>query len=940
PATKPTQAQAAGAAPKDNASETAKETLTVTIARTEPFLYLGSKPISLQDLEAELKRAASLKPAVILSLRADKDALFSEIVKVADTARQAGIKSVTLITEQRVARGDSVRATNTNVPVESHPGNAAPTKPSPSDPNTTVRQNHEPQPDTTTLVQDGKVLYEMGRIDEAEARLKQATKQDPENQTAFYYLTLIEEARYAAGARKSEALPTPNPFAITNLAHTGPGRQAIRNKLHRIVLNEALFDGVPLPQVLQFLSQEASRRDPDKEGINFLINPNVVASAARTTTDPTTGQPITLPPPEPLDMNSVIVRINPPLKNVRLADLLEAITRVANKPIRYSIEEYAVIFSQKPAETSQLKTRIFKVDPETVIQRMHRALRDSGESEIEIFGNSNDGTVDVIRKFFESVGINVFPPNVVFYKDRTGMLVVRATAEELDRVQEAIDALNSVRGEQPGPDSGVHSTGSREAAVIDAGEKRSTEPVGALETRIYKLDLYVLRRNLQKLSGGASVADASASVPDVVRNFLQARGVTFQAPNTMFLNEQTGVLLVRATADELKIVHRAVVVLNTGQDAEDFGIFSPVNEVTDAEPTQADSKAELITRVFRLNPQTFIQNLRDTVHGGTADEKTDAVQQLVRDFLAAAGVNVRPPNLVFFNHRTGALLIRAPAKEMDVSQKAIEVLNVAPQQIIIEAKFMEMPTDAARKLGLDLPPPGATSNTWTRVLTAVQMQTFLRSALQQAGADILSAPKITTLSGRQTQIQAVEIKDIVNSINPQAFNPPGVRSTNGVPAQPYLTGQIPVGPTLDMVAYVAADGYTIHLSAIPQVTEVSDAATASQFVPTVVIGAGGAQPGVPITGPLPLPIMRTRQMAAGADVYDGQTLVLANPMVIKISQPPGGQSVTNSVPEDSRKRLLVFITPTLIDPAGNPIHTKDNLPNDPNSIPPTPRNSP
>ena len=86
--------------------------------------------------------------------------------------------------------------------------------------------------------------------------------------------------------------------------------------------------------------------------------------------------------------------------------------------------------------------------------------------------------------------------------------------------------------------------------------------------------------------------------------------------------------------------------------------------------------------------------------------------------------------------------------------------------------------------------------------------------------------------------------------------------------------------------------------------------------------------------------MRTRQMAAGADVYDGQTLVLANPMVIKISQPPGGQSVTNSVPEDSRKRLLVFITPTLIDPAGNPIHTKDNLPNDPNSIPPTPRNSP
>ena len=120
--------------------------------------------------------------------------------------------------------------------------------------------------------------------------------------------------------------------------------------------------------------------------------------------------------------------------------------------------------------------------------------------------------------------------------------------------------MNAVRGEKSGADSGVHSTGSREAAVLDAGEKRSTVPVGALETRIYKLDLYVLRRNLQKLSGDASVADASASLPDVVRNFLQEYGVVFQSPKTMFLNEQTGVLLVRATADELKIVHRAVVV--------------------------------------------------------------------------------------------------------------------------------------------------------------------------------------------------------------------------------------------------------------------------------------------------------------------------------------------------------------------------------------------
>src|SRR5438552_981126 len=57
---------------------------------------------------------------------------------------------------------------------------------------------------TATLVQDGKVLYEMGRMEEAETKLKQAIRQDSENQMAFYYLTLIEEGRYAQGARKRE----------------------------------------------------------------------------------------------------------------------------------------------------------------------------------------------------------------------------------------------------------------------------------------------------------------------------------------------------------------------------------------------------------------------------------------------------------------------------------------------------------------------------------------------------------------------------------------------------------------------------------------------------------------------------------------------------------------------------------------------------------------
>lgn len=57
-----------------------------------------------------------------------------------------------------------------------------------------------------THVQNGKLLYEMGRIPEAEAELNRAVQLDPENQAAFYYLKVISEAKYAEGARHRELM--------------------------------------------------------------------------------------------------------------------------------------------------------------------------------------------------------------------------------------------------------------------------------------------------------------------------------------------------------------------------------------------------------------------------------------------------------------------------------------------------------------------------------------------------------------------------------------------------------------------------------------------------------------------------------------------------------------------------------------------------------------
>jgi hypothetical protein len=53
-----------------------------------------------------------------------------------------------------------------------------------------------------------------------------------------------------------------------------------------------------------------------------------------------------------VDLSSLPITIRPPLTDVRLGDVLDAIVKVAGQPIKYSIEDYAIVFSAKPSQES------------------------------------------------------------------------------------------------------------------------------------------------------------------------------------------------------------------------------------------------------------------------------------------------------------------------------------------------------------------------------------------------------------------------------------------------------------------------------------------------------------------------------------------------------------------------------------------------------------
>jgi len=149
------------------------------------------------------------------------------------------------------------------------------------------------------------------------------------------------------------------------------------------------------------------------------------------------------------------------------------------------------------------------------------------------------------------------------------------------------------------------------------------------------------------------------------------------------------------------------------------------------------------------------------------------------------------------------------------------------------------------------------------------------------------------------------------------------------------TAPVPIGPTLDVIPHVSADGYTIQLNLLPTVTEFLGYDDPGQF--RAVVGT--------LAAPVPLPKFRVRQVVTSSIVWDGQTVVLGGLISEAVAKRKDKVPVLGDLPvigrlfrsegkSSSKKNLVIFVTPTIVDPAGNRVHDEDNLPYDPNRLPP------
>ena len=588
--------------------------------------------------------------------------------------------------------------------------------------------------DAGTLVQDGKLLYEMGKLDDAENKLNQALVLDPDSPAAYYYLNLIQQAKFAREAamhqvdtqkrmsqvEKHWILPKEtghisessanvrefNSYATNTLVYTGPGRQSIIAKLNRIRLESVSYDGQPLSEVLRDLSRLAKDRDPERKGINFLVNPNpdqsgqAVAAPAgggvpgafgapgAPAIDPATGLPAATPAAgagngEAVDVGAFIVKI-PNLTDVRLADVLDAIILVADHPIKYSVQDFAVVFSAKGAETPQLLSRVFKVDPNTFYSGLESvgastfgSVNNSGGGSSGGGGNSGGGGGGGGSSGQNNGGAVVGVVNAF-----SGAGGLRSSG-------------NNGGGGGGGGQQGGGATANLGGGAGGAGGGGAANGGGGG------------LRNITTVNPASDVSVAA-------RAFFTTLGVNLEQPpgKSIFFNDRLGKLFVKATAEDLDTIERAIETLN--EVAPQVHIKARFIEVQ-----QDDSKAlgfDWYLGQFNMNGSGSIVGT-----GGSSPSLN----------VPASAANP----LGAFPGNTTATLIPGSASDQLLTGG---LRNSAPA------------------LG-----------TITGILTDPNFRMVIHALQQRSGFEALAEPEVTTTSGRQTQMRATQIITIETGVNYQ-----------------------------------------------------------------------------------------------------------------------------------------------------------------------------
>jgi len=416
-----------------------------------------------------------------------------------------------------------------------------------------------------------------------------------------------------------------------------------------------------------------------------------------------------------------------------------------------------------------------------------------------------------------------------------------------------------------------------DAVVVRPGGEQS-----ALETQFFP----VSRSTVLRLTGRSAAPGAAAGNGEseglAIRNFLQLAGVGFEGVTGSTLAFDGSQLIATQTPRNLERIRN---ILNRYNDVRQVEIEAKFMEVQQGALEELGVQWNLATKATQRNAAEAAYTTGDGINRTLADAFRNATssQQIS---ISGAG---QPP---------AGLNLPTPAPSI-------------PGGVLLGAGAGPLANIAG-------------------IVGEFDVQAVIRALSQKSGTELLSAPKLTVLSGNPATITVAQelrypqsygqIQSQVGTGSVSGGGSAGVSITSGTP-QDFTTRN--VGVELKVTPTVEEDDYSVSLDLNPKVTEFEG------FVeyggPSVAISGGTT---VTVPPGFYQPIFAVREVTTKVTIWDGATLVMGGLTREDVKKVSDKVPVLGSLPivgrlfrsqgESSQKRnLLIFVTANLVSPGGS-----------------------
>ncbi|MFH0839670.1 MAG: hypothetical protein V1883_01470 [Candidatus Omnitrophota bacterium] len=320
--------------------------------------------------------------------------------------------------------------------------------------------------------------------------------------------------------------------------------------------------------------------------------------------------------------------------------------------------------------------------------------------------------------------------------------------------------------------------------------------------------------------------------------------------------------------------------------------------------------------------------------------------------------NALPPQegrIVNFNDITGILTVTDTPSNQQLIQKLVTQFDIGPKQILIEARFVEIEFEDLDELGIEwflyeagdvnINPGGANTqyqnirwdNSGTDTFPQTELgldiaivadwakknfiEAYLHALASQNRANLLSAPKITTLSGQQANIQVTQTIPYVTDVQ---FENSGT-AEHPIWKFDYTIEEKMTGITLEVTPYVGSNSDIITLDIHPEVSNLK--ARRPIFEGASTAAANPITYGMSVPALLGWPVIDTRTVQTSVMVKSGSTLIMGGFINDDDSTTEKKVPILGDIPligplfryqyvDRKKKNLVIFLTATLLTAEG------------------------